>query len=85
MYHNGTEATKGHYVADIYHTGLSSWLHCDDSTLKSVSENMVLSLSASSIPYILFYRRGDTMGGGDKTLKPNVGNPLPSANKINSS
>lgn len=66
VYHNGTEATKGHYVGDIYHTGLSSWIHCDDSTLRSISENMVLSHSASSMPYILFYRRGDTMGGGNQ-------------------
>ena len=21
VYHNGREATKGHYVADVYHTG----------------------------------------------------------------
>jgi hypothetical protein len=25
---------------------------------------MVMAHSASSMPYILFYRRGDTMGGG---------------------
>ena len=63
VYHNGTEATKGHYVADVYHSGLSTWLHCDDSTLRPMSENMVTAHSASSMPYILFYRRGDTMGG----------------------
>jgi ubiquitin carboxyl-terminal hydrolase 10 len=64
VYHNGTEATKGHYVTDIYHTGLSSWLRCDDSILKTQPESMVLAHSASSVPYILFYRRGDTMVGG---------------------
>ena len=63
VYHNGTEATKGHYVTDIYHTGLSTWLRCDDSILKTQTESMVLAHSANSVPYILFYRRGDTMVG----------------------
>ena len=40
VYHNGSEATKGHYVTDIYHTGLSSWLRCDDSILKTISTNL---------------------------------------------
>merc|ERR1719411_862957 len=64
VYHNGSEATKGHYVTDIYHTGLSSWLRCDDSILKTQTESMVLAHSATSVPYILFYRRADTMVGG---------------------
>jgi len=61
VYHNGTEATKGHYVTDIYHTGLATWIRCDDSILKAMNESMVLAHSANSVPYILFYRRGDTM------------------------
>ena len=24
VYHNGREATKGHYVADVYHTGIQN-------------------------------------------------------------
>jgi ubiquitin C-terminal hydrolase len=24
----------GHYVTDVYHTGFSAWLHCDDSTVQ---------------------------------------------------
>ena len=63
VYHNGSEATKGHYVTDIYHTGLSTWLRCDDSILRTQTESMVLAHSATSVPYILFYRRGDTMVG----------------------
>lgn len=63
VYHNGKEASLGHYVTDVYHAGLG-WLHCDDSLIKSMSETMVLAHSASSVPYILFYRRGDTMGPG---------------------
>ena len=51
------------YVTDIYHTGLSTWLRCDDSILKTQTESMVLAHSANSVPYILFYRRGDTMVG----------------------
>ena len=33
------------------------WLHCDDSLIKSMTEAMVMSHSANSVPYILFYRR----------------------------
>ena len=24
----------GHYVTDVFHTGFSTWLHCDDSTVQ---------------------------------------------------
>lgn len=69
VYHNGREATKGHYVADVYHTGYASWLHCDDSTVKPTAEQLVTQPSPNSVPYILFYRRGDTMVGVEKTVK----------------
>ena len=78
VYHNGSEATKGHYITDIYHTGLSTWLRCDDSILKPQTESMVLAHSATSVPYILFYRRGDTMVGG--TLNDKSGNKSSSSN-----
>jgi len=61
VYHNGTEATKGHYVTDIYHTGLATWIRADDSILKVMPESLVLAHSANSVPYILFYRRADTI------------------------
>lgn len=66
VYHNGCEATKGHYVSDVYHTGLATWLRCDDSLVKAVNESQVLQHSTNSVPYILFYRRGDTMVGMEK-------------------
>jgi len=69
VYHNGREATKGHYVADVYHTGYASWLHCDDSIVKPTAEQLVVQPSQNSVPYILFYRRGDTMVGVEKTVK----------------
>uniref|UniRef100_A0A0K2TBB1 ubiquitinyl hydrolase 1 n=1 Tax=Lepeophtheirus salmonis TaxID=72036 RepID=A0A0K2TBB1_LEPSM len=69
VYHNGGEATKGHYVTDVYHTGLSTWLRCDDCTIKSVNESSVLAHTHNSMPYILFYRRGDTMVGSEKSNK----------------
>lgn len=69
VYHNGREATKGHYVADVYHTGYASWLHCDDSIVKPTAEQLVTQPSPNSVPYILFYRRGDTMVGVEKTVK----------------
>merc|ERR1719402_537442 len=69
VYHNGREATKGHYVADVYHTGYATWLHCDDSTVRPTAEGLVTTPAPNSVPYILFYRRCDTMVGVDKTHK----------------
>ena len=54
--HNGREATKGHYVTDVFHPGYSAWLHCDDGIVQPTAEELVLAPSASSTPYILFYR-----------------------------
>jgi len=69
VYHNGREATKGHYVSDVYHTGYATWLHCDDSTVRPTAEGLVTTPAPNSVPYILFYRRCDTMVGVDKTHK----------------
>jgi len=66
VYHNGREATKGHYVTDVFHTGYGTWLHCDDSIVQPTSEQLVMAPNASSTPYLLFYRRGDTMVGMEK-------------------
>ncbi|CAB4069129.1 USP10 [Lepeophtheirus salmonis] len=53
VYHNGGEATKGHYVTDVYHTGLSTWLRCDDCTIKGDtmvgSENLKKSSNIGSL------------------------------------
>ncbi|XP_017464086.1 PREDICTED: ubiquitin carboxyl-terminal hydrolase 10-like [Rhagoletis zephyria] len=61
VYHDGKEATKGHYITDVYHTGYSSWLRFNDSSVKPVSENEVLYPKTPRVPYLLYYRRCDTM------------------------
>lgn len=61
VYHDGKEASKGHYVTDVYHTGYSSWLRFDDSSVKPVSEHNVLRPRIPRVPYLLYYRRCDTM------------------------
>ncbi|KAK4323537.1 hypothetical protein Pmani_005770 [Petrolisthes manimaculis] len=66
VYHDGNEATKGHYVADIYHGGYNCWLRCDDSYIKEVSETAVVRHVPPRVPYLLFYRRADTMVGPSK-------------------
>lgn len=68
VYHDGKEATKGHYIADIYHSGYNCWLRYDDSCVKPVSEANVLKHVTPRVPYLLFYRRGDTLVG--PSLKP---------------
>ncbi|XP_037816014.1 ubiquitin carboxyl-terminal hydrolase 10 [Lucilia sericata] len=61
VYHDGKEATKGHYITDVYHTGYGSWLRFDDSSVKPVSENHVLLPRTPRVPYLLCYRRCDTI------------------------
>lgn len=36
VYHDGKEASKGHYVTDAFHVGYSSWLRYDDAAVKQV-------------------------------------------------
>lgn len=69
VYHDGKEATKGHYVADIYHGGYNCWLRCDDSFIKEVPESTVMRHVPPRVPYLLFYRRADTMVGPSPKAK----------------
>lgn len=69
MYHDGKEASKGHYLTDAFHVGYGSWVRYDDSTVKYVNEANVLHPSAARVPYLLFYRRSDTIGNQTNTKK----------------
>ncbi|XP_015594175.1 ubiquitin carboxyl-terminal hydrolase 10 [Cephus cinctus] len=60
-YHDGKEATKGHYVTDAFHVGYGGWVRYDDSSLKGVSESNVLNPTPPRVPYLLYYRRCDTI------------------------
>lgn len=61
VYHDGKEASKGHYITDVYHTGYLNWIRYDDSTVKRVSEKSVLHPHSPRVPYLLYYRRSDTL------------------------
>ncbi|XP_012269229.2 ubiquitin carboxyl-terminal hydrolase 10-B isoform X1 [Athalia rosae] len=61
-YHDGKEATKGHYVTDAFHVGYGCWVRYDDSSLKGVPEHNVLNPQPPRVPYLLYYRRCDTIG-----------------------
>jgi len=61
VYHSGREAGKGHYMTDVFHPGYSCWLHTDDATVSPTAEQLVLQPSHQDTPYLLFYRRADTM------------------------
>lgn len=60
VYHDGKEASIGHYITDVYHTGYLNWIRYDDSTVKRVSEKSVLHPHMPRVPYLLYYRRNDT-------------------------
>ncbi|GAB0092632.1 ubiquitin carboxyl-terminal hydrolase 10-A [Sergentomyia squamirostris] len=62
VYHDGKEASKGHYITDVFNIGYASWIRYDDSTVKSVSEHTVLHPHLPKVPYLLYYRRCDTIG-----------------------
>ncbi|CAG2120588.1 unnamed protein product [Medioppia subpectinata] len=61
LYHDGSEAIKGHYVTDVYHIGSNQWLRCDDQSVKVIPMQKVLTPESSRTPYLLFYRRNDTL------------------------
>ncbi|CEP19258.1 hypothetical protein [Parasitella parasitica] len=66
VYHHGTSAGGGHYTCDIRRRN-DEWLHIDDTTITSVSEQDVLvtedntrtseKIHAGQTAYILFYVR----------------------------
>ncbi|KAK2722781.1 hypothetical protein QYM36_003096 [Artemia franciscana] len=56
IYHDGKEATKGHYMADVYHPGLQRWIRYDDAAIKMVDEKTLLRHSPPRVPYLLFYK-----------------------------
>lgn len=69
VYHEGKEATKGHYVTDAYHVGYLSWLHYDDASVKPIPEECVLKPGGTRVPYLLFYRRNDTIANNNNSNK----------------
>jgi Ubiquitin C-terminal hydrolase len=70
VYHDGKEASKGHYITDVFHVGYGGWVRYDDSVVKAVQESNVLRPRVPRVPYLLYYRRCDTIGSqpaSDKT------------------
>lgn len=61
VYHDGKEASKGHYITDAFHVGYNSWIRYDDASVKAIAEDQVLTPQGSRVPYLLFYRRNDTI------------------------
>ncbi|KAF4526875.1 hypothetical protein B566_EDAN015708 [Ephemera danica] len=62
VYHDGKEASKGHYITDAYHSAMGVWVRYDDSQVRVVTEYTVTHPRSPAVPYILYYRRSDTMG-----------------------
>ncbi|XP_039755496.1 proline-rich extensin-like protein EPR1 isoform X1 [Pararge aegeria] len=60
VYHEGVEAVKGHYLTDTFH-GQAGWIRYDDSTVTQVTDAQVLKSKPPRMPYLLMYRRHDTL------------------------
>ena len=59
-HHQGDQATKGHYITDVFHPGLQGWLRYDDGNVHVVTSSQVINSTAEKLtPYLRFYRRGD--------------------------
>ncbi|XP_046635557.1 ubiquitin carboxyl-terminal hydrolase 10-like [Daphnia pulicaria] len=56
VYHDGKEATKGHYVTEVHHSGTGSWLRFDDSIVRVV-ETQPFKYNLPRMPYLLLYRK----------------------------
>ena len=63
VYHDGKEASKGHYITDVYNVAYQTWIRYDDSMVRPVREHQVLHPKAPRVPYLLYYRRCDTISG----------------------
>ncbi|XP_014260965.1 ubiquitin carboxyl-terminal hydrolase 10 isoform X3 [Cimex lectularius] len=64
VYHDGKEATKGHYLTDVFYLGggCPGWIRYDDALVTQIAESQVLHPSPPRVPYLLYYRRADTIG-----------------------
>ncbi|XP_076349969.1 ubiquitin carboxyl-terminal hydrolase 10-like isoform X2 [Tachypleus tridentatus] len=67
VYHEGEEAVKGHYITDVYHAGSGGWVRCDDFNITPITEKQLLRYNPPRVPYLLFYRRLDTVQPGVTT------------------
>lgn len=61
VYHDGKEATKGHYFADVFYVALGRWLRFDDASVRFVTDKEVCQPKPPCMPYLLYYRRNDTI------------------------
>ena len=57
VYHHGVKATGGHYSADVFHIGITSWLRIDDQHIWKIQLNDVLSHNTNRTPYLLLFRQ----------------------------
>ncbi|KAG9509354.1 Ubiquitin carboxyl-terminal hydrolase 10 [Fragariocoptes setiger] len=69
VYHDGSEAIKGHYLTDVFHIGSSQWIRCDDSSLKVITTQQLLSPEPPRTPYLLFYRRLNTLRASNRSMR----------------
>eukprot|EP00117_Sycon_ciliatum_P033440 scpid49220/ scgid25729/ Ubiquitin carboxyl-terminal hydrolase 10; Deubiquitinating enzyme 10; Ubiquitin thioesterase 10; Ubiquitin-specific-processing protease 10 len=55
--HHGKTAQNGHYSTDVRHKRSASWVRCDDSVVKPISDGQVMNYPTNKTPYILFFTR----------------------------
>lgn len=59
VYHLGDKAGGGHYTSAVYHGG--GWVSIDDSRISSLTETELTTFEPPRVPYLLFYRRLDSL------------------------
>ena len=61
VHHKGNQASNGHYISDIFHPVLKTWIRCDDGILMPRDEKSVTDPSAYNTAYLLFYQRSENI------------------------
>lgn len=84
VYHLGNKTSGGHYHTDLFHIGVRNWVRFDDNSVAQIEERQVLDFKYPCVPYLLYYKRVDTItsaasnSGGVSSNKPGAHNNVPS-------
>lgn len=73
-YHSGNKTTGGHYHTDLFHLGVRHWVRFDDNSVSQIEEKHVLDVKHPCVPYLLYYKRMDTLSSSNAASGANNSN-----------